>query len=421
MAWPTVSLAIGTASASDAFVLDDATQGKLDTGGELGDSLGYVWADISATMRATDGLTINRGSTRNQGPYFRYEAGSLTVSLDNRDGDLDLFNLSGTHVSAGVTQLRPGLPIRAQAAYNGTTWTLFVGYVSEWTVTYPQAGIDSVVQVVATDAVGVLNDADGLAQPSQGGGENVGTRVGRILDNIGWDGSAREIDTATLDTLKDTQLAQAAWAEMLVTSDSVNGYLFVDCDGSVVWQPKNQFPRAADMDVGIGGISTATVEVSNDATQLYNVVKLARAEGVEQGGRDETSIALYGLRGYSRSDLVVNTESQVQSSMGYILSQYRDMVLRVEGFTIRPTDSWSNDHWQKLFETDMTRRISAVFTTTDGRTITREGLVRGLTLSVHPMQWSWNISTTQAPEALGTFTLDHAALGLLDTGTLAAF
>lgn len=422
MAWPTLTVEIGTSSASDSFTLDDATDGKLDTGGTLGDDFGRTWVDITSAVRVEAGVTINRGSTRNAGPYFRYEAGALNLSLDNRDGEFDPFNLSGTHVSAGVTQLRPGLPIRVCATHNGATFKLFVGFVQSWTVTYPATPqVDSVVEVTAADGVAILQAADGLAQPSQGSTENAGERIGRILDNASWSASARVIDESGVEQLQPTELAQAAWTEALLTADSVNGYLYCDRFGRIVYATKSQFPRSSEVVFGSTGTPISAAEISNDLDQVFNAVKLARAEGNQQGGRDEDSIALFGLRGYERNDLVVINDYLVAESMEYILSQYSDWQLRVEGFTVAGRDTWTASQWQHMFELDMLRRVQSDYTTTDGRTISQDGLLRGLTLVVAPSSWTWSISTTQAPEALGTFTLDDGALGLLDTGTLAAF
>ena len=422
MAWPTLTVEIGTSSASDSFVLDDATDGKLDTGGELGDDFGRTWVDITDAVRVSAGVTINRGSTRNAGPYFRYEAGALSLSLDNRDGEFDPFNLSGTHVSVGVTQLRPGLPIRVQATHNGTTHKLFVGFVQTWTVTYPATPqTDSVVEVVAADGVAILQAADPLASPEQGSGENVGDRLNRIFDNVDWNASARDIDDDGLETLNPTELAQSAWTEALVASDSVNGWLYCDKHGRIVYSTKSRFPRSPTIVFGSAGIPISNAEISSDLDQVFNAVTLSRAEGSQQGVRDEGSIALFGLRGYERNDLVVATDYLIAESAQHILSQHSDWQMRIEGFEVAGRDNWPASTWRQMLDLDVLERVQSDFTTTDSRTITQEGLLRGLTITVAPSSWHWSVSTTQAPEALGDFILDDTGFGLLDTNTLTAF
>jgi len=418
---PTVKVEIGTSVGTTNFVLDDATLGKLDTGGTLGDVLGYELSDITDSVRLQSGIVINRGGTRNRGPYFRAETGMCSFALDNRDGDFDPLNLSGTWVSAGVSQLRPGLVVVVSAVLGGASITLFVGKVESWKVTYPGRAIDSVAEVTVVDAIAEFAAANKLASPVQGDNDNAGERIDRVLDNIGWPSQWRNLDTDGAEEFISTELAQPAWTEMLLAADSANGYLFVNRDGWVTYATKSRFPRTAGMWFADGGVPVDSLEVSTDADQVYNTVKLGRAGGTVQGVTDETSAALYGTRTYSRTDLIVDTDYLVAESAGHILSQYRNLQRRVENIHVTCAQDTEQADWSDLLELDMLRRVSSTFETTDGRSVTIDGLVRGLRMDIRPFTWRWSISTTQAPDAFGTFTLDDIALGVLDTGTLAAF
>jgi hypothetical protein len=65
----------------------------------------------------------------------------------------------------------------------------------------------------------------------------------------------------------------------------------------------------------------------------------------------------------------------------------------------------------------MLQRISATMNTTDGRTVTTDGLVRGVSLDARPYRWVWSVSTTAAPGTLGNFTLDDSEIGVLSLFT----
>ena len=417
---PTALVQIGTAVGSGSLILDDAAEGLLDTA-VLGDALGYVWADITAHLRAADGISINRGSTRNQGPYFRYEAGRASFVVDNRDGLFDPFNLAGTYVAGGKSLLRPGLPVRIQADYEGTIFTLFVGFVDAWDVSFPANAFDSIVDVTAYDSAGVFAAADQGAAGEQGAGENAGERINRVLDNIGWDEGLRNIEAGTTDALQPTTLAQPAWTEMLLTADSVNGYLFVDRFGAPTFQSRSNFPRTPTQFFGTGGNPIRNLKISSDADQVFNVIKFARTGGSVQVAQDAVSQAENRVRGYARSDLIVNSEDQVLGSANYVLSQHKDLVLRVEGFDPVLSDTSAAALWADMLRLDMLSRHSSSFITTDGRAIVDEGLVRGLALKITPFDWRWTISSAQAPDPLGSFTLDSVFDGILGTGVLAAF
>lgn len=423
---PTVSVYIGTSVNSDNFILDDATYGKLDTGGELGDTLGYVLSDITDSVIGEEGLNINRGGTRSQGPYFRGEAGTCSFRLDNQDGDFDPLNDSGTWVVAGQTQLRPGLPVVVKASINGSEeFTLFVGEVEEWDVSYPVSpvpGQDSYVDVVATDGIGQLAAADPLASPEQGAGDSAGERINRILDNVAWSEQFREIDTDGSEELIATEMAQPAWTEILRTSDSVNGWSFVDRFGYPTYKLASRFPRTGEvLFCEVSGIPPTELKVTADPDQIYNVVKLARDGGTVQGVRDETSIALYGERSFSRNDLLLNSDDQVSEQAGFVLSQFKDIQFRVENITVEAGSDTTQAHWQELLELDILRRVATRFDTPDGRSIRQEGLVRGISLRIRPFLWTWQISAAKAPDVTGLFILDDILNGVLDTDTLAAY
>jgi len=57
-----------------------------------------TWTDVSAYVRSA---SVHRGSSRVDSPTLRYEAGTATLKLDNRDRRFDPTNLAGPYVSGG--------------------------------------------------------------------------------------------------------------------------------------------------------------------------------------------------------------------------------------------------------------------------------------------------------------------------------
>lgn len=419
MPWPTLTVELGLTTSTTSLVLGDTTRGQLGTG-----TLDAItWTDVTSSVLEADGVAMNRGSTRNQGPYFRYEAGSCQFTLLNRDGNWDPTNTTGPYSSGGTTQLKPGLPVRISATSDSTTFILFVGKVDSWQVDYSDAGTHSTAQVTASDPIAYLVAADPLESGEQGTGENAGARIGRILDNVDWPAADRDIDTSGLGTLQATTLAQAAWTEATLVADSVNGYLAADSLGRVVYREKNRLPRVASVvfdDTG-SNLPMVDVQTSYDADQLYNLAKLARAGGTEQSDQDAASVSQFGLSTFSRSDLVVQTDEQVLDAAKYVVSQYADLTTRVEGISTTLHGGSSSTAWAQMLALDVLDRATVSFTTPDGRTVTRTGLVRGIGLNIRTNDWRWAVSFAQVPDPNGDFTLGDNDLGVLDRNTLAAF
>ena len=448
MALPTYAVRISTGPQPDALTLDDAILGKLDTGGVLGDGLSLEWDDITTYIRESSGIVVNRGGTNKRGPYFAAEAGTATFTLSNLDGRFDPFFEGSTTVGStygsstygsstygsssaespywinGESILRPGLPVSIIATHDGRTYDLFTGKVQSWKVTYPENAIDSVVVVTAVDAVSDLNEA--LVAESGvevGVGDTPGERIERVLDAIDWPDARRLVDDTDTTEILSTFYGRPVWQEIADVSDAVNGYLWVGPDGTVRFQSKSQFPRAADFEVGVaaGAVPTADVQVNGDIDQLYNVVALAREDGATQTVTDTDSIDKFGRRSFDRSGLPLATDDSVLSSLVYILSQHKDLRRRVEGFSIPMHAGRDDAAWRNMLGLDVLRRVSASFSTPHGTTVTGDGLVRGLRLTIRATVWTWEVSTLGAPEALGDFTLDDPTLGVLGLGTLAAF
>ncbi|MFM7062643.1 MAG: hypothetical protein ACKO04_04000 [Actinomycetes bacterium] len=419
MAWPTLVVELGLTTSTTSLILGNDPRGKLDTG-----TLDAVtWTDVTSSVVEAAGVSINRGSTRNQGPYFRYEAGSCQFKLLNRNGAWDPTNTSGPYSAGGVTLLKPGVPVRVSATYGTATFVLFVGRAESWQVDYMEAGTHSTTTVTASDPIATLVAADPLEQGQQGTGENAGARINRVLDNVGWPAADRDVDTSGLATFQATTLAQAAWTEATLVSDSVNGYLAADSLGRVVYREKNRLPRSSTMTFDDTGANLPLVDVqtSYDADQLYNLAKLARTGSTEQSASDVTSQSQYGLSTFSRSDLVVQNDDQVQDAANYIVSQYAQLTTRIESVRSVAHAGSSDAVWLQLLDLDVLDRATVSFQTPDGRTVSRDGLIRGIGLSVRANDWRWAVSFSQAPNPLGNFTLDSPTLGVLDQNTLAAF
>ena len=312
--WPFLQVWIGTTREAESLILDDPDRGLLDNA-TLGDNLGFVWENITESI-VDDGVRINRGSTRSQGPYFRYEAGAATFRLVNQDGTFDPTTPSSIYTVAGQTQLRPSLPVRIDATYQGVTYPLFIGYVTQWDVTYPSAGTSvSTVDVACTDAVGVLAAADKAASPEQGSSDTVAGRIDRVLDNVGWAEDGRSLEVSATESLQSTTMSQPAWTDILLAVDSFNGYAYAERTGTIVYRTKSSFPRRPSVRFGEDGIAIDDLRVTSDVEQVFNVVKLGRVNSTVVAVEDSDSRALYGLRGFSRSDLLCSTDDQVSESL----------------------------------------------------------------------------------------------------------
>lgn len=221
--------------ASTALRLDDATFGKLDTA-TLGD--GVTWTDISQWVL---NFTITRPSTRQQGPLWNYQAGTLALTLDNSDGRFDPDNLAGPYVSAGATQLVAMVPLRVRAEFAGLNYPLWSGFADGWTpAVVDYEGGYAEMTVTGTDAFKALAAVYLPAVSAEGAGADTGARISDILTRAGWFTSAEwsSIDTGN-STLQATTLGDYALNLMQIATDSEIGQLYINRAGAVTFRSRH--------------------------------------------------------------------------------------------------------------------------------------------------------------------------------------
>jgi hypothetical protein len=297
------------------------------------------WVDVSAYVRS---VSTSRGFSRD---LQAWEAGTASVVLDNRDGRFSPANLAGPYVTAGVTQVRPWRPIRITATYAGTTFPIYRGYVQAWVEGYvigPTNSVDAISTVSCVDELAALARFDGAEQGSVGAGETTGRRIHRILDSAGHTGD-RAIDDG-VHTVQATTLAQDAVTEMKLVADSEGGALWIDADGTVMFvdqlalieDPRSNTVQATYGDGGGSEIAYSDIELAYDGSLLANIATLSRSGGTAQTSADAASRALYGDARYARSDLVCETDAQVDTLADIWVARYSQPEQRVTRITLSP-------------------------------------------------------------------------------------
>lgn len=426
MAAPTFKVELGFTAGSGWFILDTDLLGT----GVLGDDLGFVWTDVSAyVLFDSADLQWSRGASRSQGPWWRYEGGRAGFRLDNLDGRFDPLNLSGPYVTSSVTNCRPGIPCRITATQSSGAELVFVGKVDSWSL--PVASpFWSHVDVTCTDLVEALNAANLPAVTEVGAGESGGARVTRILDRVGVSDVERDVDETTLHTMAATTMAAGAWSEIQLTADSDTAYVWVNRNGQLVYRLRTGLSPApvlsfssVEADLTAGALEFTALELSYDREQVVNAFGLARAGGVEQYVENLTSQAISDVRAHRRSDLVCETDDQAQDVALWLLSQFENLQVRVESFVVEPTVETSSATWLQLLRLEIGDAVRVTHQTPDGRTITRDGIVRGVAWSVgassnDDRSFRLNVSMQSKTTVYSPFVLDSVIDGVLDSDTL---
>lgn len=417
--FPVVSVEVAfSTGAADLgyFIFDHATRGKFDTGILAGD----YFDDVSQYV---NGARTSRGSSRFDGVYARAEAGRATVVFDNTDRRFDPTNLAGPYVdSLGETEIEPMRIFRIRATWADVTYDLWRGFADEWRLDYTNLATTT---LTGTDGTKVISNYDSVAGGLVGGGETTGARINRILDNAGWPEPDRQIDTG-LTTVQSTDLANNAWTEVLLTSDTEIGETYFDAANRLVFRDRHAIltdtrssTSQAVFGCDPGELGYDAVEVVNDDTQVRNIIRISRVGGTVQTAEDAASQIKYLRKTWGRSDLIMQTDAEAADYAAYVLSFSKDAELRFASLRVVPTTDPAN-LWPQVLGRELGDRITVKFTPPGGGSlIERDAFIRGIKHDIGAASWVTTWALQDADTFLSFFTFDHAALGRFDHNAFA--
>jgi len=405
---PIVELGLAATSAG-VFVLDSSL---LDGADVLAGGDGFVWTDV--TDDVVGPVRCQRGSQQGSVPTLRYDGGSISFELDNQDGRYDPANTSGPF----YPQLKPGVAVRLRVESDNWIygpWTVFTGVVSSWQPRYPAGDLISTVEIAGEDNVALFARADLPAlDTAVGAGESATDRLDRIADRIGWPAAKRHYETSSgsIATMQATTMAQPAWTEMLLTADSDCGFVWFDQVGTLRYTGPAQIPAGVfiefDMDSPSSMAYYDEFEPRFDLEEVFNAANIARVGGHTVSAVDETGVAESGLRAYTRTDLICETDDQCDRVAQWVVFWRGRARYRIGSITCRGTRDLLF-----LLNLDMGKRLKVVQHTPDGRDVTVEGLSRGLEWTIHPAVGEWELRIAMQsvrPAILDAFILDSSLL-----------
>jgi hypothetical protein len=383
-----LSAATGTYGAWGDGLWDTATWGP-DT----------LYVDVSGYVRA---LACHRGFSRD---VQAWDSGTSTVLLADRDRRFDPTNLAGPYVTAGVTQVRPWRPLRWSATYAGVTYPIYAGYAKAWEKTFVAGMSDAYVTVPCEDEFARLGGYDGLATSTQGAGELSGLRIHRVLNSAGHTGG-RAIEPG-LVTMQATDLSKNALTELKLTADSEGGAVYVDADGTIIFQGQRALlenPRSyiiqATFGDGLGPeIPCADVTPAYNGDLTRNIASFARVGSTAQTVADNTSRALYGDRRETRTDLICETDAQALTLASWWVARFKDPELRITRIRVRPRSDPAR-MFPVVLGLKVRDLVRVVVRPIGGGTITQDCHVAGISHDISGDDWVvdfdlWSAAFTQ--------------------------
>jgi len=359
-----------------AFVLGIST---LDGTDVLGTG-STVWSTVSNTDVRS--LSIRRGRTREDQAV---QPGTLSLVLENRSGNYDPDNPASSYYWNGYSLLTRGMGVRISATWSGITYVIYRGYLEQLDI---DASLDPIATFQFTDALAYLGTQTVTAISSSYSGDTTSTRLGRILDAIGWDASLRSISGSR--TMQSTTFGDTALSLGDQVSRCEFGRFYADRQGNIVLLPyESTFTtptRIAFSDTRASEtIEYDTIVTAPGARYLVNAVTLNQATGTAQTFTDTNSTLRYGIypKSYDAPLLDNAVALDLATIITYRYSLPKTRVDRVE-FDALGIDSSS---WSSLLQTDLGDNVTVARTTVDSRSRTYTDLVESISHDLTPDGW----------------------------------
>jgi len=294
-----------------------------------------------------------------------WNAGSVRIVLDNPDGRFSPDNLEpgAPYVAAGLSGMRPGCHIWISMVYNGTTYPIFFGYVTDLDEGWALHGIspsdcntsdpellertgDAIMTIVGVDDWGRLaRQKKQLPVAPIGAGDTFGQRVSRILSAAGYTGPVT-LGLGVI-TCQDTDLSTEVVTELNKVAQSEGGAIWDNVENIVA---KGRYslieePRSSTVQVAYGDNPDAGEIMWSDISvapvsdeKIINHAVYARSGGTPQEYRDATSTVLYGVcdDDSQPTDLICETDAQVAGLAQWRVIVGKDPEARIEYIELKP-------------------------------------------------------------------------------------
>jgi len=364
-----VELRLTDASGVNTFTLNDPTKGLLNNSTyTLG---GAAWTDVTDYVLSS---SIRRGKNTALG---RYNAGTATVTLDNRTARYapTISTPSTQHPYAG--QIKPRTPVRISI---GAEFQ-FVGIVQDWDYDIPLGGVPTAT-ISAADGFTELANRELSAQTFATGLSS--TMINAVLDSadVLYPADARDIETGRTTMAAQTVTAGTnALSFLQLIESSEPGALFINRAGNLTFRSRRYAEDLAgavvisdDRSVGIP-FTDLVVEYGTEL--LYNRVSITRTGGAVQTAQNTASIDEFGIWDYSETGLFMSTDTTALGlaqyyANGYSLPAYRPVALTIN------LASLDSDDQITILSVDIDDAVRVKFTPQGGELVDKYMLVSGV-------------------------------------------
>jgi hypothetical protein len=344
-----------------------------------------------------------------------YEAGTCTVRVLDPDSNFNPQNPASPYFGF-LTPLRK---LQVSATFEGLESYLFSGYTTDYKYTYPQGQETGYVDIICSDAFRLLQQAGLTTVASATDGQDTGTRIEKILDQVSWPTSMRDIQIGETLCQVDPGTSRSSLDALKNAEFSEQGAFYMDSAGTAIFKNRNSVISANGATPIVfnqtGGIPYSNLIFAFDDKLIINSSGMTIVGGTEQVYEDADSIAKYFPHQLNQSNLVAQTDADALNIARIYVATRAETTIRIDAMTVDlldtavPTDTMLGlDYFSLLDITNIQP---------DGSTIQKVLQAQGLGWDITPN--SMKVTVTTLEPIVEGFILDSVISGILNQSILA--
>lgn len=310
------------------FTIGDPVYGLLGVGTLASTTTPAPTVDLTPDVYS---ISITRGRNLMRDTY---EAGQATIRVLD---PLSYFNPQNT-ASPYFGFLTPLRKLRVSATVGGVGYFLFSGYTIEYRYTYPRGQETGYVDIICTDAFRLFQQAAVTTVTDATAGQDTGTRINKILDQVSWPTSMRAIDTGDSLCQADPGTARPTLDAIKNAEFSEQGAFFIDSEGTANFINRNNvIAKYGETPIEFNqttGIPYTNLVFAFDDKLIINSAGMTRVGGTQQVADNTDSITKYFLHQINESNLVVQTDAEALNIAKIYVATRAETTIRIDAMTV---------------------------------------------------------------------------------------
>ena len=324
----TVDFSTG-ASFGYSFILGDPAHGILGTN-VLADSATNI-VDVSSQAGK---ISIKGGYNLFQD---QFQAATAKIRIYDQTGIWNPQNVSSPY----YPNLVPMRKIRVAASYAGTTYYLFSGYITAYNYTYPTDQVIAYLDIDASDGFRLMQLANVTTLAGTPSGQDTGTRINTILNDISWPSNLRQIETGGTESFcqADPGTARTALQAIKNVEFTEQGAFYMNGEGNAVFRSRAYIISKNGKNPTVysnngSGITYSGITFANDDKTIINDAIITNIGGTAQESYNQASIDKYFQHSINQNNLVGLTDADALNIARIYVASRATNSIRIDSITL---------------------------------------------------------------------------------------